>query len=238
MRLGARWRLLFFFLTSLGAAYFFGWNNTDLIWSFWTTSLIVGNVALLRALVGPVHWLMNKTTAAEWTELRTAPLSRKLGGLVLALFLAAHHLALVAFLVLHFSVFHMGHAWVLQGLFPHPALVQAADGWSDTPMLDAARILLMSYWLVVFQKLLFDHMEAKTMEDVEPSLGEAVKRPYLQVVRIHLLIFVVVGLDALEAPRGLTYGVLFTIFFFPLEVFRATEAVGPPAADTVRMPPR
>jgi hypothetical protein len=224
VHLSVHGKALSFFVSSLAAAYLFGWNNTDLVWSFWTASFIVGNVALLRGLASPLLFIKKKATAADWQQLGQAGVVKQIGMFVVAIVLLCGHLAFSAFMVLHFSVFNFGQAWVLQALFPHPGLAAAMEGDLAPGALEVARILLGSYWFIVLQKLLFDRMAPDTADgEADPDIGEWVKRPYLQVARMQLLIFAVVGLNALDAPQFLVYVIIFTIFFFPLEVFRRSQ---------------
>ena len=222
--LGIHSRTMFFFVASLFAAYFFGWNNIDLVWGFLTTSFIVGNVAVMRGIASPFITLRKRATPEQWKELGQAGLSRKLGIAAIATFLLCWYLSFSAFMALHFTVFNLMQAWLVQGLFPHPGLTQLMEGPLAPDALAIARILLASYWFLVLQKLLFDRMEPKVEDaDEEPDMGDWIKRPYLQVARMQLVIMAVFGLNALDSPQGVVYVTVFTIFFFPLQVFRRPQ---------------
>ena len=231
MYLGIQSRTIFYFVASLFAAYFFGWNNIDLVWAFWCTSFIVGNVALLRGIASPLVALKKRVTPEQWKELGQAGVFRKLGIAAIATFLLCWYLAFSAFMALHFTVFNLFQGWFLQVLFPHPGLTHLMEGQFAPDALAIARVLLASYWFLVMQKLLFDRMEPKVEDaDEELDMGDWIKRPYLQVARIQLVIMAVFGLNALDCPQGVVYVSIFTIFFFPLQVFRRPqpEEVGRP----------
>lgn len=215
---------IFFLTASFFAAYFSGWNNVDLVWGFWTTSFVVGNLALLRGIASPLVALKKRSAPEQWKELCDASVFRKLGMAAFATFLLCWSLAFSAFMALHFTVFNLFQGWFLQVLFPHPGLTQLMDGPSSPTALAIARILLASYWSLVLQKLLFDRIEP-TVEDAdeEPDMGDWIKLPYLQVARIQLVMMAVFGLNALDCPQWLVYLSIFTIFFFPLQVFRRPQ---------------
>lgn len=225
VRLSGHGKALWFFVSALVAAYFFGWNNVDLVWGLWTTSFIVGNVAILRGMAGPLVFIRKRATAAEWTKFRQAGIIKQCGVALAAVVLLCWHVLSSSFLALHFSVFSLCQAYVLQILFPHPGLWEAMEGSHTPGLLEVGKILFASYWFVVLQKLLFDRMEPDTADaDADLNIVEWIKRPYMQVIRMQLLLFAVIGLNALAATQFLVYTVVFTIFFFPLQIFRRSQA--------------
>ena len=89
MKLPSRWKgnswiqrysiELFLFSFSLATAYFMGWNNTDLIWSFWITSLVVGYLTVFRTTVAPLSLLAKLIVSPEEIKkFRELPITMKL----------------------------------------------------------------------------------------------------------------------------------------------------------------
>lgn len=151
--------LLFFF--SIAAAYFIGWNNTDLIWSLWITSLVVGYVSIFRASTGPISLLVKyKLTSEEIKEWRELPTFEKVQFIILVLIFIPISLFIVVFLSVHFCIFHLLTAYWLQVLMPHSGIADIlanANGGEFYGYLQIIMTLLMSYWIIVLQKLIFDY---------------------------------------------------------------------------------
>lgn len=220
------------FFSAILFAYFFGWNTTDLIWGLWITSFIVGNVGLFRTGFTFLILSFAKTITFEnFKELkRELDSKKKFLKLIFGLFFVVPILfAHGVFLILHFSVFHFGHAWFLYNLAPHPDLGGIlnngnVDSQFSIPI-QIVKTLLMSYWVIVLQKLIFDHIKhGESTGNDDSDLIDLIKRPYLQVVRIHFLIFILVGLNEINANQYLIYVVIYSLFFFPLSIFSKTKS--------------
>lgn len=230
----SRWRNyskeLSLFFSAILFAYFFGWNTTDLIWGLWITSFVVGNISLFRSgFVAPISSIKAILTYENLKEFKIEPASEKLKFFVFVLIAAPFYLGFRIFLILHFSIFHIFHAWVLIILFPHPDLIKIIDddnngGQFSIPIL-IVKTLLMSYWIIVLQKLLFDHIKhGENTDNDDSDFIDDIKRPYLQVFRIHILIFIMVGLNEINANQYLIYVVIYSLFFFPLSIFSKTKS--------------
>lgn len=217
----------------LGVAWGLDWRTTDLVWSLWLCSLVLGYLTLLAAV--------GRLGASVFRATRGAGLSPgqrgagRFGAIVSAVFL-------FAFFSLHFCAFHAGHSVFLQQFFPLAGLPR--DGFGDAfmnpPLL----------WLLVFDHLLvpygpfliaaiiaerrylFRHPgpmrgagSARPDPHAAPVPGrrrgarEAVAgsmgRPYLNVVRMHLLIFFFAFCDYLQLDSFPVFAVVYFVYFFP-----------------------
>jgi len=57
-------------------------------------------------------------------------------------------------------------------------------------------------------------------DSVRRSLGAAMMRPYVNVIRMHLLIFFFAGCWILKLDNFLIYAVVFSVYFFPWSELR------------------
>ena len=228
---------LFLFFFSIGAAYFIGWNNTDLLWSFWTTSLVVGYVSIFRTCIAPLPLLTTfNLTPADIKKFWVLP--KKMLTMLFVLVFVAYSLFMLLFLSFHFLVFHLFLAYFLQIIFPHPALIEIFakpdSGQFYTSFL-VIKTLLTSYWIIVLEKLIFDYKtnrESSINQSAhfqESFLSKAfsfdgIIRPYVQVARIHISIFLLFALYAVETNQYLIYVVIYSLFFFPISILRKVKS--------------
>ncbi len=226
---------LFLFSFSLAAAYFMGWNNTDLIWSFWITSLVVGYVTIFRTTVAPLSLLVKLMRSPEDNKkFRELPTTMKLKIAIFGLFFIPISLFYVVFLSFHFCIFHILIAYWLQMLMPHPEITDilaGANGGGFYISVQIVKTLLLSYWIIVFQKLIFDYKSylkssSNKLRPVQQEFFsfEGLKRPYVQVVRIIALMVLLFWLNSIEAKQYLVYVVIYSLFFFPMPSFRKVKS--------------
>ena len=106
------------FALGLGVAWTMGWKTTELVWSLWLCSLVLGYLTILSTIGGGLCIGIKVVAAPEVPkEHRFAAI---LGGAALALFF-------LAFFSLHFCGFHAGHAVFLSGFFPVASAIEAAS---------------------------------------------------------------------------------------------------------------
>lgn len=223
---------LFFF--SLATAYFMGWNNTDLIWSFWITSLVVGYVSIFRTSAEPIFILaksiLNPVEIKKFRELQTI---EKLKIFIFVLIFIPVSLFYIVFLSFHFCIFLLLIAYWLQVLMPHSKITDIlANGNGDGfyIYIQVIKTLFMSYWIVIVGKLIFDYRtfwksgsnkvtRIKKARSNEFFSFEGIKRPYVQVVRIIILMVLLFWLNSIEVNQYLIYVVIYSLFFFPIPTF-------------------
>lgn len=227
------------FGAGLGTAYGLKWTTTDLVWSLWLCSLVLGYLTLLSAIAAGA-WLglfVIRQEVLTW---------KQRGGLVLTgLAVGAFFLG---FFSLHFCGFHAGHSVFLQHFFPVAGVPQ--DGFGEA-FINPPRL-----WRLVFQHLMKPYglflipaivaerqyvFRALTQavkavrECAAPhgtgadgkggglgvSMGDVMGRPYLNVMRMHVLIFFFAFCHALKVEPFLVYTVVYTVYFFPWREVKA-----------------
>lgn len=223
----------------LGAAYFLKWNTTDLVWSLWLSSLVLGYLTLLSAICGGAYLGLHAVRSKELKQTQRMPM---------ILIGAAGGLFLLGFFSVHFCGFHAGHSVFLRQFFPVDGMPSDGFGkaFMNPPLL----------WLLVFQHLMVpyglflipaiiaerqhvfsplisavkavrmgtnaDGMAAEGVEEPEGKpgkkrnpLGDAMGRPYRNVVRMHLLIFFFAFCHAVKVDSFLVFTVVYVVYFFP-----------------------
>ena len=100
------------FALGLASAWWGRWNTTDLVWSLWLSSLVLGYALIL--------WLQAEPLREAWVNMRAD--KSDLGGpvakaAVLAI-TAGMTLFGVLFFTVHFGGFHFGHSIFLNMFFP------------------------------------------------------------------------------------------------------------------------
>lgn len=226
---------LFLFSFSLAAAYFIGWNNTDLIWSFWITSLVVGYVTIFRTTVAPLSLLVKlMRSQKDNKKFRQLPIMDKLKIGVFAVFFIPISLFFVVFLSFHFCIFHILIAYWLQMIMPHEGITDIladANGGGFYIFIQIITTLLLSYWIIVLQKLIFDYRTfwKSSNNKVSPVQHEffsfeGLKRPYIKVVKIIALMVLLFWLNSIQANQYMVYVVIFSLFFFPVPSLRKVKS--------------
>jgi len=220
----------------LSLAYFLKWETRDLVWSLWLSSLVLGYLTLLSALAGGSYIGLLMIRSREIELRQSIPVL--LNGTAVGLFL-------FCFFSLHFCGFHAGHSVFLNQFFPIEDLPKEGfgDAFMNPPLLwiMVFRRLLKPYGLFliaaiiaernhVFQPLIraLDSGRRGTGPDESGAggtdkqrnlkgnpLGSAMGRPYINVVRMHLLIFFFAICHALRIDSFLVYAVVCLVYFFP-----------------------
>ncbi len=224
----------------LSLAYFLKWETTDLVWSLWLTSLVVGYATILATAVGAgrVGVLVMRQPEFD-SSLRTAAI---LGGVGFGLFY-------VGFFSLHFCGFHAGHSVFLNTFFPVKGLPD--DGFGNAfmnPLLlwkQVFQYLMVPYGAFLIPAIIVErkHLMApftggsriasgglerikKIKKGDANGLGAGMVGPYANVIRMHLLIFFFAGCQFLKLDSFLIYIVVSTVYFFPwsdLKKFRESR---------------
>jgi hypothetical protein len=150
----------------------------------------------------------------------------------------------LVFFPVHFCGFHAGHSVFLNIFFPLKGLPQDGFGraFMNPPLLlaMAARHLLKPYGLFIIPALLAERhniiiplnkvlsgkLEAESAAINSPNpvqrrylrggfAGEAMFRPYANVIRMHLLIFFFAFSSALKFDSFYVYSAIYLSYFFP-----------------------
>ena len=224
------------FAGGLAVAWFAGWNTTDLVWSLWLSSLVVGYAMIVWSLLGPVLFIgtqawgerpMNGSGAKGGTTLAAG------GMLVFALFM-------LAFFTVHFGMFHFVHSMFLNMFFPvQPGPVKPLAGYGL--YLEVFR----RYWwflpaAAIAERAAFrlqppepavsdmavtsDAIAARKARNARKSGFTGMMAPYKNVIRLHLLIFFFAAAHFARLDNFLVYAVVYAVYFFPWRLVKQ-EAV-------------
>ncbi|HET8697594.1 MAG TPA: DUF6498-containing protein [Gammaproteobacteria bacterium] len=208
------------FAAGLGLAWALGWETTDLVWSLWLSSLAVGYVTILTGALAPAV-----------LQFRDAAVGRGIAAAIGAL-------PLIAFFTVHFGLFHAAHAAFLNQFFPLlPGHKQ--QGFVDLELL--AEVVRRYGWFLPI--VLVAERQALRLPAVPPEpprmsvraadvaarkarqlVGAAhMFRPYVNVVRLHLLIFFFAAVHAAALGGFLVYAVVYAAYFFPWRLVRLSR---------------
>ena len=237
------------FCLGLALAWYTGWQTTDLIWSLWLSSLLIGFLTILLTIVGGLG-LISRLDGSSSEMPRKGTL---LGvGVFGSLFL-------LVFFSLHFCGFHAGHASFLSSFFPVPAVetVEFHELFMNPPGLLSVAVteLIPVYGLFVIPMLIAERqnlikafrlpefksrfentpvmdeqsgaLEANSIKAVQASrrpVGQLFTGPYRNVVRMHLLIFAFAALQALELEPWVGFLMVYSVYFFPWRALNLRKA--------------
>ncbi|MBI3985324.1 MAG: hypothetical protein HY343_00240 [Lentisphaerae bacterium] len=220
----------------LGIAYFLKWETTELVWSLWLCSLVLGYLTLLSAIGGGAYIGIQAIIHKDFKKQYRVP--AVLIGIAIGIFF-------LGFFSLHFGAFHAVHSVFLMQFFPVKGMPDDGFGaaFMNPPLLWVLvfRHLMMPYGMFLIpaiiaeRKHIFlplvravkavqagmrpndqvgDRTERKKDKDRHP-IGDAMARPYLNVVRMHLLIFFFAFCHILKVDSFFVYAVVYFVYFFP-----------------------
>src|SRR5918999_419180 len=130
------------FALGLGAAWIAGWTTTDLVWSLWLSSLVVGYATIVWTIARPGLAIAR----GAWREraLVSQAMSQWRGPvLVGAGILVVGGLFMLAFFTVHFGGFHYVHSQFLAAFFP---LDGGHAGRAGTANLSTYLEVFRRYW--------------------------------------------------------------------------------------------
>ena len=196
-------RDLIAFAGTVAAVVFFDWQAKDVIWGLWICSLTFGYTTIVVSIFAPAFRAGGGAAAVA-----------ALGGVFM-----------LAFFTVHFGMFHIIHGQFLQQFFP---LVEAHEGFLKPQQMIGTAIAL--YWPMVLATFIsrFSDLPLKDDKTKKKSIfkggaspgGDAFMKPYSNVIRMHMLIFVFAGLHAAKMADLAIYPVLL-FYFFPWDaIFR------------------
>jgi hypothetical protein len=245
------WPDLVAFLLVLGIAWWTRAHATDLVWSLWLSSLVVGYCLILwtilrPAVFGAIFALHERRFVEQAIEHdpRSALLIAGIA-LVVGVFM-------VAFFTVHFLGFHYVHSEFLNTFFP----LGGAD-WAGTrpaPLHGRPLFLevLRRYWVFLPSAFLAERnafrqppaakmdvsvtaqaiAARKAANAVKPVSGMML--PYRKVIRMHVLIFFFAFAHVLRLDNFVVYAVVYAVYFFPWRLLqRAAPEASRPAPERV-----
>ena len=194
---------LFSFLATLMLALAQQWQTTDLVWSLWISSLVLGYGYLLTGIISRALRGVNGMEGSWGKAMHTLGSSEEISWPLVVL----GALFMIAFFSVHFLMFHFVHSVFLNLFFP------LYGGETDFPQfLLTIRICIVRYWPVV----LFSAATQLTnfFQVAESSDANFLSMPYRNVVKMHISIFVFAGLSFVHISSLALYYVLI-LYFFP-----------------------
>ena len=220
------------FALGLGIAWLSGWTTTDLVWSLWFSSLVVGYATIIWMIVRPgVRIARGVWRDRAFIGQLTHP--QKAGALAGSVTLLVVGLFMLAFFTVHFGGFHYVHSQFLIGFFPLDTGDAARPGTAD---LSTYLEVATRYWLFLPSAFLAERAgflrEPQPAEDdlsvAAPAIaarmaanarsGSKMLAPYRNVVRMHGLIFFFAFAHFTGLDQFVVYAVVYAAYFFPWRV--------------------
>ncbi len=216
------------FIIGLGVAWIAGWTATDLVWSLWLSSFVVGYSMIVWTTVRPGIDLVRRASRdPAFTHKGVAAAG------LLALLLGG--LFMLAFFTVHFGGFHYVHSQFLYGFFPLDGNPRPAGGADMSTYIEVAS----RYWLFLPAAFLaeragFLRQPSLGKDDLSVTasaiaarkaanakMGAAMMAPYRNVLRMHGLIFFFAFAHFARLDGFLIYSVVYAVYFFPWRLVRA-----------------
>ena len=225
----------------LAMAWWGKWTTTDLVWSLWLSSLVVGYATIVWTILRPAIYVARGSWRDGVLTMQASDGRTTVRSAALAVpFLVAGGLFLLAFFTFHFGMFHYVHSQFLGSFFPIDAGA-GRRGWVGmATYLEVAR----RYWWFLRPGFLAERAGfaplSGTAEGERPapvvaigapreavkgsSTGSAMLAPYRNVVRMHLLIFFFAFAHAAKLDSFAVYAVVYAVYFFPWRLVRRAAA--------------
>lgn len=221
------------FAGGLAVAWFAGWKTTDLVWSLWLSSLLIGYAMIVWMIFKPLFFGQEKLVSnLMYPEGGPAP-GAGVGFKALTVF---GGMFLLAFFTVHFGGFHFVHSVFLSVFFP----LNPGDA-KGVPGLALYGEVLQRYWwflpaAVIAERQAFrlDPAPGVAMTETEGvgskrakkkkannAFGEGLMAPYKNVIRLHLLIFFFAFAHFTKLESFLVYAVVYAAYFFPWRLVKA-----------------
>ncbi len=220
------------FVAGLGIAWFAKWETTDLVWSLWLSSLVVGYSMIVWTVTKTLREFVGGATQDQ-TPGHAGP---KLAGVGI---LGVGALFMLAFFTVHFGGFHLVHSIFLSSFFPivsDEKMTGLFLGW------DTYGEVLRRYWIFlpaafIAERAGFFATEKEREKDDGAVTVEAIGKrkarnadggemmaPYKNVIRMHLLIFFFAGASFAKLDSFFIYVVVYAVYFFPWKLLRRKQS--------------
>lgn len=215
------------FALGLAVAWWAGWTTTDLVWSLWLSSFVVGYATII--------WMISQPAAdlawTAWRERGSVGADTRSLVTFWALILAGG-LFVLAFFTVHFGGFHYVHSQFLISFFP---LDSGYGGERITHAGTSTYIeVARRYWpflpsAFLAHRAAFLRKPLSIGRDLAPNFadGKGVKdlfsEPYRNVIRMHMLIFFFFFAHFAKLENFAVYAVVYAVYFFPWRLIRKTQ---------------
>lgn len=203
------------FTIGLGLAWRLNWQTTDLVWGLWLSSLVIGYLSIVMGILGSVNRVVIDNHPMGWVV-----------GLSGGLFV-------LAFFTVHFGGFHFVHSVFLAQFFPIGGTAESGFG----PGLDGYLRVLALYWPWLIAAGLTERaMLAEAWRGKMPTQPGSDKphpaaklnfdpsRAYVNVIRMHVLLFFFAGMWFAKIEHFAVYAVVYAVYFFPWSFMKEWRA--------------
>jgi len=239
-RWSSAWPDALAFVLGLGIAWIAGWTTTDLVWSLWLSSFVVGYTTIIWTIVLPG---IEVARAATENRAFTQQVTKEYKGAAIVglAVLVLGGLFMLAFFTVHFGGFHYVHSQFLYSFFPLDGGDAGRVGSASmSTYIDVAK----RYWLFLPSAFLAERAGflrvGKPFKDdlsVTPAAiaarkaandrqGLAMMAPYRNVMRMHGLIFFFAFAHFAHIDSFIVYTVVYAVYFFPWRLVGRQGAQG------------
>lgn len=218
------------FVAGLVLAWWQHWRTTDLVWSLWLSSLVVGYSMIVWSIVAPMVDIVRGARNG-----RSMPGVKKGIVIVSAVIVLAGSLFMLAFFTVHFGLFHYVHSVFLQLFFP-----VSGKPMQGFPGMAIYLVVVRQYWIFLPLAFVAERAAFRRPPPVAPldsevtleaiarrktqGMGESLLAPYKNVVRLHLLIFFFAFAYFIKLEGVFTYAVVYAAYFLPWRLLKKKTA--------------
>jgi hypothetical protein len=190
------WIDFLLFAITVVVAYASHWTASDIVWSMWISSLVLGYSFILSSTA--VSVIRPKEPFEP----------------IYCAFRSIGALPMLIFFTFHFGFFHCGHAHIMSDFFPIiPGVSSRGNNGSEISNFIAfIKICLIRYWPFVLTSAIYQYENYKKALNSEP--GIMTLWAYVNVMKNHVMIFVVAFLNSQKLNSLILLSVLF-LYFFP-----------------------
>jgi len=229
-----RWRSvgpdLLAFAVGLAVVWVRGWSTTDLIWSLWLSSLVVGYALIVWALVQPALELLGLGWRHR-ADVEASPAWRNTRQRMLLLGLAVVAGAFyLAFFTTHFGGFHYIQSQFLLSSYPlgfeyhtmnRATLAEVVRRyWPALPSAFLARRYAFTRSMFGGQPRHEARIGPRATNRWDEMAESRVSGPYMQVMRMHVVIIAFGAVHAARRESFAVFAVIYALYFFPWRSLR------------------
>lgn len=244
------WPDLLGFVFGLGVASVFGWQTRDLVWSLWLASLAVGGASLFwiitrtfrQTLAGMLGDAQYRSQALSWAGLWVIGIGTCFGLAFFSIHFGGFHFVHSVFLnqffpltertppaffdpELYWQVVTNYWIWLPAAfLAERAAFLTPPESKQDHQANQGLQQLAQRLQAHTDHSPLVRRAAAAAEKKTASPGGDALSAPYRNVIRLHLLIFAFVGLQAVGLDGAPVFVLVYATYFFPWRVLRKPSA--------------
>ena len=195
---------LFSFIVIFILARVENWTAGNMVWSLWITSLITGYCYLFAGIVSNAfgNGILSEDSLVNRLFQGSIQTGLKYGLLIIGI------LFQLVFFTVHFGLFHFVYSIFLSEFFP--IMGRSFERFLDFPFFISASF--KAYWPVILFTLFASIRKFQRI--LSQNEVDFTKRAYVNVIKIHLSIFLFAGLSATGVNEWIL-PLIFVIYFFP-----------------------